>query len=137
MLRLLAFAALAGAVRVRREIRSLPEAERQAVFAALTTMKTTSQADGEAKYGADFVNYEAFVVKHAHCAMHPRCDQGHYGPAFTTYHRAINLLMEKSLLAIDPSIEALPYWDYNLDLEQHDDPRDSVVWTAAYFGENE
>ena len=89
--RLLPLLALAAGVRVRREIRSLPETERKAVFAALTVMKTTSQADGETKYGPDFVNYETFVVKHAHCAMHPRCDQGHYGPAFTTYHRAINL----------------------------------------------
>lgn len=97
--RLLPLLALAASVRVRREIRSLPEAERQAVFAALTVMKTTSQADGEARFGADFVNYDTFVVKHAHCATHPRCDQGHYGPAFTTYHRAINLRAYASLSA--------------------------------------
>ena len=137
VLRAVPLLALACAVRVRREIRSLPEAERAAVFAALTVMKNTSQADGEARFGPDFVNYEAFVVKHAHCATHPRCDQGHYGPAFATYHRAFNLLMERSLLSVDPGIEALPYWDYNLDLERYADPRDSEVWTASYFGENE
>ena len=137
LLRAVPLLALARAVRVRREIRSLPEAERAAVFAALTVMKNTSQADGEARFGPDFVNYEAFVVKHAHCATHPRCDQGHYGPAFATYHRAFNLLMERSLLSVDPGIEALPYWDYNLDLERYADPRDSEVWTASYFGENE
>ena len=127
----------AHALRVRREIRSLSEAQRVAVFAALTTMKTTPQDAGEALYGPDFLNYERFVVKHAHAAMHPRCDQGHYGPAFVTYHRAFTLLMENALLAVDPSIEGLPYWDYNIDLAEYADPRDSIVWTDAFFGENE
>mmetsp|Transcript_138529 Transcript_138529/g.244731 ORF Transcript_138529/g.244731 Transcript_138529/m.244731 type:complete len:464 (+) Transcript_138529:72-1463(+) len=124
-------------VRVRREIRTLPQEQWDAVIRALNIMKTTSQEEGQAKYGSDFMNYDRFVVKHAHCAMHPRCDQGHYGPAFLTYHRTITLLMENSLLAIDPKVEALPYWDYNLDLEKYGDPRDSEVWTDRFLGENQ
>jgi hypothetical protein len=67
-------------------------------------------------------------------ASDPRCDQGHLGPAFATFHRALVLQFEESLLAVDPRIPALPYWDYNLDSAHGADPRRSVLWTDAWFG---
>jgi hypothetical protein len=121
--------------RVRREIRTLTEEQREAVFAALNAMKNTSQEDGEEKYGPRFVNYDHIVVAHFRAASHPRCDQGHGGPGFLTFHRALELWIENSLVAIDPSIEGLPYWDYNIDFNTSN-PRDSIMWSDDWFGEN-
>jgi hypothetical protein len=58
---------------------------------------------------------------------------GHSGPAFLTFHRALELQIENSLLAVDPSIEGLPYWSYTPDFETGK-PRESEVWTDAFFG---
>jgi len=121
------------AIRVRREIRRLSIEQREAVFAALQVMKTTSQEEGEEKFGAHFLNYDRMVLKHMRAAQHPRCDMGHGGPAFLTFHRALELQIENSLLAVDPSIEGLPYWSYTPDFETGK-PRESEVWTDAFFG---
>lgn len=121
------------AIRVRREIRRLSVEQREAVFAALNVMKTMSQEDGEKKFGAHYLNYDRMVLKHMRAAQHPRCDMGHSGPAFLTFHRALELQIENSLLAVDPSIEGLPYWSSGPDFETGK-PRESEVWTNAFFG---
>jgi hypothetical protein len=120
-------------VRVRREIRTLSDEQRRAVFDALNVMKSTSQEEGEALYGPAFLNYDRMVLKHMRAALHPRCDMGHNGPAFLTFHRALELQIENSLLAVDPSIEGLPYWGYNKDFASGK-PRESPVWSAEFFG---
>jgi len=124
---------LVAGMRVRREIRTLTDAQRTAVFAALNTMKSLSQEEGEALYGSYFLNYDRMVLKHMRAALHPRCDMGHMGPAFLTFHRALELAIESSLIAVDPSIEGLPYWGYNEDFASGK-PRESVVWTDKFFG---
>merc|ERR1719162_1125375 len=94
---------------VRREIRNISDVERKQVFAALHIMKTVDQEAGESKYGKHFLNYDRLVLKHIRAATHPTCDQGHFGPAFLTFHRALMLAAENSLRAIDPQISGLPY----------------------------
>ena len=44
--------------RVRREIRSLSAAEREAFFESLWILKTLPTAEGRARYGPAFVNYD-------------------------------------------------------------------------------
>lgn len=124
---------LAAGVRVRREIRTLTDEQRNAVFAALNVMKSVSQEEGEALYGLHFLNYDRMVLKHMRAALHPRCDMGHDGPAFLTFHRTLELAIENSLISVDPSIEGLPYWGYNEDFASGK-PRESVVWTDKFFG---
>jgi len=121
--------------RVRREIRTLTASKREAVFAALNIMKNTSQEDGEHIYGPDFLNYDRMVLMHLRASMHPRCDQGHLGPAFFTFHRAIALQAERSLVAIDQNIEGLPYWDMEIDFRTGN-PEESVLWSEDWFGEH-
>jgi hypothetical protein len=41
--------------------------------------------------------------------------QGHNGPQLLTFHRAWLLQLEQSLLAVNPSLGALPYWHMPLD----------------------
>ena len=134
---LVALLGLASAApRVRREIRALSDAERARVFAALEVMRATPQADGEARYGPAFRTYQSITVQHVYATTDYRCDQGHLSAGFFTYHRALVLAVEEALLAIDASIGALPYWDYNLDLALAD-PSSSPVWGDGFFGEAE
>jgi hypothetical protein len=124
---------IAAGVRVRREIRTLTDKQRDDVFAALNIMKSVSQEEGEILYGSHFLNYDRMVLKHMRAALHPRCDMGHNGPAFLTFHRALELAIENSLISVDPSIEGLPYWGYNKDFASGK-PRESEVWKDHFFG---
>ena len=40
-----------------------------------------------------------------------RGDQSHFTRPFGTYHAAYILQFEEMLMAVDPVIESLPYWD--------------------------
>jgi hypothetical protein len=131
---LLACAAAAGGPRVRREIRSVAPEIRDRVFAAFEVMRNTSRADGEARYGRAFRTYQSITVQHTYAAIDARCDQGHLSAGFFPYHRALVLAVEASVLAVDPGVGALPYWDYNVDLALPD-PAASEIWSDAFFGE--
>jgi len=111
---------------VRKEIRSLTAAEWDKVAAALNVMKTTTQATGATNYGADFKSYDYFVAKHAASATDSRGDQAHFSSAFMTWHALFLLEFELSLLAIDASIGAMPYWDMTVSTPS--------IFTATYFG---
>jgi hypothetical protein len=114
-------------MRVRTEIRSLPEAEWSRVVAAMWVMKNTTTEEGRQRYGPAFVAYDYMTAVHAHAALNPigapllplliicsstqhmrspLCagDQAHYGPVFAAFHRAWTLQFENSLLAVDPTI---------------------------------
>jgi len=117
--------------RIRREIRSLSEDQRERVFAAMNIMKATDGSPGRVRYGDKYFSYDELVAQHLSASAHS-CDRGHLGPAFATYHRALALRFEEALIAVDPNIEALPYWDYNLEA-QLPDPYASKVFTE-WFG---
>lgn len=121
-------------VRVRREFRTLSRAQQLAFARAVWTMKNLTEAEGRAAFGPRFQSYDRLVVKHFRAATDPACDQGHYGPAFPTFHRAFTLLFEESLLAVSPEVGALPYWDYNADLRAFPSLRDSTMFSDALFG---
>lgn len=118
-------------MRLRREIRSLSDEERERVFAAMDVMKSTAGAPGRDKYGPNFASYDELVAQHIESAAQTGCDEAHLGQAFGTYHRIFTLRFETALLAVDGSIGALPYWDYNIEARQAD-PRSSDVW--KWFG---
>ncbi|KAL3931474.1 MAG: hypothetical protein SGBAC_011291, partial [Bacillariaceae sp.] len=115
-----------SAQRVRREVRSLSTEEWDKVVAAMWIMKTESMATGQAAYGSSFKSYDYFVAKHAVATTDSRGDQAHFGALFITWHTAFVLEFEMSLLAVDPSIEAMPYWDETIS--------EPSVFTEDYFG---
>lgn len=122
--------------RVRREFRSLPLSIRQRVFDAHWIMRNLTTAEGQARYGPNFISYEDLVVSHACANRDPRCDQGHFGPIFAIFHRALLLQFENSLLAIDPKIGAMPYWNVAFDAKGgkfRDDPR-NYIFSEHFFG---
>lgn len=95
--------------------------------------------DGRRLYGSKFINYDDLTMLHACSVYDPQCDQGHYGPNFANFHRAYLLAFENSLLAIDPSIEAMPYWNVFRDTPDSDDcygyDNECYIFSDKYFGD--
>merc|ERR1712224_965587 len=72
---------------------------------------------------------------HVCAVLDPRCDQGHFGPQFMTF-RLVLLKYEMALLSVDPTIEAMPYWNMALDAvggKFYQDPEKSI-FTDKYIG---
>jgi len=133
LLVLLALATV-DAIRVRREIRSLSSKERNLFFDALWTMKRTAGEEGRKIYGDQYMSMDEVVIKHGHASLDPRCDQGHFGPAFAIYHRLFTWMFENSLLSIAPELGAVPYWNMDIDKAEFVNPDDSIIWSSDWFG---
>mmetsp|Transcript_4044 Transcript_4044/g.5581 ORF Transcript_4044/g.5581 Transcript_4044/m.5581 type:complete len:551 (-) Transcript_4044:60-1712(-) len=122
--------------RVRREWRTLSDEMRARVANAYWTIRNLTTAEGQKLYGEHFHNHDEFIMLHACAVMSPRCDQGHFGPQFMTFHRALLLKYELALLAVDPKIEAMPYWHIafdSVDGKYRNDP-DNYIFTDKFFG---
>lgn len=125
--------ARAGEPRVRREIRTLPSAEFDALVGAMWTMKTLDDAAGKARFGPHFRTYDSFVAQHVAASLGARCDEAHFSPVFAVWHRAYLYEFELSLAAVDANVTALPYWDYRPDAA--DPGRPEGIFTPAMFGD--
>ena len=122
--------------RIRREWRTLTPAVRQKVVNAFWTLKNTSTAEGRENYGPHFNNHDEMLMLHTCAVYDPRCDNGHFGPQFMTFHRAFLLKYERSLLSVDPTIGALPYWNVAFDAvhgKYRNNPA-KYIFTSNFFG---
>ena len=119
--------------RVRRELRELSNDAWNRVVAAIWVMKKTSDKEGVKKYGLRYLSYDSLLRKHIIAALDAKGDQGHFGPVFGLYHRAWLLTFENSLLAVDPLIEALPYWSYARDVTPLSNSYESI-FSSNYMG---
>jgi len=81
------------------------------VISAMHSMKWIDDDVGQSIYGSSFRTYDSFVLQHAVAEQDPRGDQAHLGTHFVVWHTLFLLQFEESLLAIDSSIGAMPYWD--------------------------
>lgn len=118
-------------MRVRKNLRSLNEDEKQVLVKALLTLK---------KEG----HYDHFV--HAHMAvMHPTVlsfephdpeyrNGAHRGSSFLPWHREFLLQLEEALRSVDSSID-LPYWDWTEDAAMSD-PTTAPIWSEGFMGGN-
>lgn len=98
-------------------------------------MKNLTTEEGRNQYGKLFWNADDIVMLHACSLKDTRCDQGHYGPHFMTFHRAFLLRYENSMLAVDPSIGAMPYWDYSKDTQTGECfEEECYIFSDNYFG---
>jgi tyrosinase len=97
-------------LRVRRNVLSLSKTDIRRLTSAFDTLKRDQI-------------YDTFVERHFN-AM----EVAHQGPFFLPWHRKFVEEMEAALLAIDPSIKALPYWPWEKSSGQ------GSLWTASAFG---
>jgi hypothetical protein len=101
---------------VKRELRSLTEADRDKVLDAAATLWKYNAVDGKALYGDAYVPLQTFVEVHSMASNDIMCDQYHEGTGFLTHHLALGLSFEASVRAVDPSV-TIPYWDFTIEGE--------------------
>lgn len=101
---------------IRKEYRTLTDAERQRYHAAVRTIKNNGAYERISRVHSDFANSGA----------------AHSGPAFLPWHREFIKRYELALRAVDPTV-ALPYWDSVLD-NNLPRPQDSILWTNDFAG---
>lgn len=109
---------------------------RRKVAVAFWTLKNMSTAEGRSKFGPRFWNYDDIIMIHVCSLYDPRCDQGHFGPQFMTFHRMLLLRIELALLSVDPTIEAMPYWNVAFDAQggkYFHDPL-NFIFSERFFG---
>ena len=89
------FAATATIKYVRRELRTLREADREKYFQTLQDMISIDQEQGESAYGEDFLSLGSFTALHTTDKY-----QYHNNLFFSTSHAAMQLKFDRSLLAV-------------------------------------
>ena len=102
---------------VRREMHSVDDEDRVALFAAWKVLLTTSDAEGRALYGDNFMSHGRLSAEHNNLAGEVGCDHLHDGMGFVPAHVSVNRLLEASLQSVDASV-SLPYWEYTIDVEE-------------------
>ena len=99
---------------VRREIRSLSAADRDAYLDAFEVMMRINASEGVARYGRQFRTIDEFAKMHLNLAADRECDRMHDGMGFLTNHAALTSAFEHGLQLVDPKL-SVPYWDYTWD----------------------
>ena len=125
---------------VRRELRALDDADRDAYFSALEAVFKTPCDDGKKMYGDRFECIDTFTAVHQGLAGDPYCDHAHDGYGFLTTHMALSMWFERALQSVQPRV-TLPYWDYTIEMHSVVMAggdisvwRQSEVWSADWFG---
>ena len=113
---------------MKRELRSLTEADREKFLDAAAALWQYSDEEGRALFGDGFTSAATFVEEHALASNDMMCDQFHEGSGFLTHHLAITNSFEASLRAVNPTV-TLPYWDFTIEGQQIVDEGES----PSYF----
>ena len=99
---------------VKRELRTLTEADREAFLDAAATLWRYTTEEGQALYGPKYTGMEKFTALHIIQSNDVRCDSYHEGSAFITHHLALSVAFDAALRAVDPTV-TLPYWDFTIE----------------------
>jgi len=123
---------------VRRELRELTTVDLAKVMDAMAICYNTTTAEGQARYGSDFVGLDTFQLWHHLNSAQRDADHFHQGVGFLAQHAKVTRLFELSLQAVDPTI-ALPFWDSSIEMAQFATGEivsvwDSPLWSPAMFG---
>ena len=112
---------------VRREIRSMTDRDREAMFSAIMVMQRVPTDVGQALYGEKYYSKDYFTRIHQSYGGSSDCDHWHQGAGFVTSHFAYTLMYEAAMQAVDSSV-SMPYWDFTLESTFYtpDDWRNSV-----------
>ena len=82
------------ALRVRRELRQLDDEDAARFVNALKTMYALPTAEGQLRYGPDYVGQDDILQWHYNGAYQMDADHLHQGMGFVMQHAKFNLLME-------------------------------------------
>jgi hypothetical protein len=99
---------------VRRELRELSDADRDAFLDAFMVMASTGSGAGQRLYGQHYRALSEFESMHLVAAGGARVDHIHDGLGMPTQHIAMSAEFELSLQSVAKQI-SLPYWDYTVD----------------------
>jgi len=127
------FEGTAQCMYVRREIRSLSDADLESTLDAMYALWSTEEEDGQELYGEDFHSASYLLKIHHFNAAWQDADHIHEGNGFLAQHMKMTNIFEKSMQAVDPSV-TLPYWDFTIDESQGKSSFNSVVMTETFFG---
>lgn len=121
---------------VRREIRSMPNMDREKFFHALAMMSVIPTEVGQRLYGSDYKSKDYFNRVHLYFGGTADCDHWHQGAGFVTSHIAFTLEFEKSTQSIFPDA-ATPYWDFTMESTFYgaNDWRQSKIFSSSWFGD--
>ncbi|XP_076076203.1 uncharacterized protein LOC143047136 [Mytilus galloprovincialis] len=109
--------------RVRREIRTLTDAQRNRFIQAVLQLKTRRIGTTN--------RYDALASAHDGTAI----ASAHFGPNFPSWHREYLKLFEAALQEIDDQV-TLPFFDSRLDYNLFD-PRESNFWGDNFMGDHQ
>lgn len=112
---------------VRREIRTLSDADRTKFINALNTLYTLPENEGQLLYGSKYHDADFYSAKHLNGAGVSDCDHWHDGAGLLVHHMGFTLMVEQSLQAIDPSI-SMPYWEYGMESILYESWQDRYVF---------
>ncbi|KAH8068728.1 hypothetical protein JL721_6593 [Aureococcus anophagefferens] len=99
---------------VRRELRELSDADRDAFLDAFMVMASTGSGAGQRLYGQHYRALSEFESMHLVAAGGARVDHIHDGLGMPTQHIAMSAEFELSLQSVAKQI-SLPNWDYTVD----------------------
>lgn len=102
---------------VRRELHSVDDEDREALFDAWRVLLETEDSEGVDAYGDGFRSYARLAAEHNNLAGDRVCDHLHDGMGFVPAHVSVTRLFEASLQSVDPTV-SLPYWEYTIDVEE-------------------
>jgi hypothetical protein len=89
---------------VRREIQSLTGDDLDATLNAMHTLWTTSEEEGQKKYGENYHSAEYFTTAHHFNAGQQESDHIHEGVGFIAQHIKLTNVFEKAMQSVDPSV---------------------------------
>lgn len=121
---------------VRREIRRLNEADREAYLHALHEVYFTSEEIGKKKWGESFRNIKTFTKQHSWTtSLNGSCTPYHFSEAFYVAHAAISVEVERVMQLVEPST-AMHYWNFVIDGKQYgyNWTQESSMFQPDWFG---
>lgn len=118
---------------VRREIRDLTEEDLSATMDAMYALWTTSDEDGQQKYGEDFHNITYLLEMHHFNAAWRDADHFHEGNGFLAQHVKMTNIFESSMQLVNPAV-AMPYWDFTIEESTGQHAYDSPIMSDTMFG---
>ena len=120
---------------VRREIRTLSDADLNSTMNAMYAMwdPEIGETKGQKAYGDNFHSSSWFAGMHDFNAAWSDGDHIHEGLGFLPQHMKMTNMFEASMQAVDPSVSMF-YWDFTIEATLSESFFNSPMFTADTFG---